>query len=239
METLIPLAAALLPAVVLLLYIWKKDKQKEPTPWLVKSFLWGVAICVPVALVESGISSVLFGEGQPNTFLGTTAMAFFVAALPEETFKLLVLWKLLRKNPYFDEHFDGIVYSVCIGLGFAAFENIGYVMGEEENWASVAIARSLLAVPGHYAFAILMGYYYSLYHFVDHSPKVGACVLLVPVVAHGVYDALAMSGLVNEYVGGISFFVLIFFCIKMHKVAHKKVLAMLEKDEEVSEDSYY
>ena len=84
-----------------------------------------------------------------------------------------------------------------------------------------------------------MGYYYSLYHFVDHSPKVGACVLLVPVVAHGVYDALAMSGLVNEYVGGISFFVLIFFCIKMHKVAHKKVLAMLEKDEEISETSYY
>ena len=100
-------------------------------------------------------------------------------------------------------------------------------MGEEENWAAVAIARSLLAVPGHYAFAVLMGYYYSVYHFVDHSPKVCACVLLVPVVAHGIYDALAMSGMVNEYVGGISFFVLIYFCVKMHKVAYQKVQALL------------
>ena len=234
MNTLIPFAAALLPAMVLLFYIWKKDKQKEPTSWLVKAVLWGAAICIPVAIVEMGISTALFGAGgKPTSFLGTTAMAFFVAALPEETFKLLVLWMVLRKNPYFDEHFDGIVYAVCVGLGFAAFENIGYVLGEEENWAAVAIARSLLAVPGHYAFAVLMGYYYSVYHFVDHSPKVGACVLLVPVVAHGIYDALAMSGMVNEYVGGISFCVLVYFCIKMHKVAYKKIQAQIERDHDV------
>ena len=78
-----------------------------------------------------------------------------------------------------------------------------------------------------------MGYYYSVYHFVDHSPKVGACVLLVPVVAHGIYDALAMSGMVNEYVGGISFCVLVYFCIKMHKMAYKKIQAQIERDHDV------
>ena len=155
--------------------------------------------------------------------------AFVVAALPEESFKLLALWLVLRKNPYFDEHFDGIVYAVCVGLGFAAVENIFYVFSEEE-WVSVAISRALLAVPGHYAFAILMGYYYSVYHFVDHSPKVAACILLVPIAAHGVYDALAMSGLVNPYIGGLSFFVLIWFCVKMHKVAKTKVMALIDKD---------
>lgn len=155
--------------------------------------------------------------------------AFVVAALPEESFKLLALWLVLRKNPYFDEHFDGIVYAVCVGLGFAAIENIFYVFSEEE-WVTVAISRALLAVPGHYAFAILMGYYYSVYHFVDHTPKVAACILLVPVAAHGVYDALAMSGLVNPYIGGLGFFVLIWFCVKMHKVAKGKIIAMIEKD---------
>lgn len=45
------------------------------------------------------------------------------AAIPEELAKLFMLWLLLRKNPFFDEHFDGIVYAVCIGLGFAALEN--------------------------------------------------------------------------------------------------------------------
>ena len=231
MTILIPIAAALLPAIALLYYIWKKDKQKEPTSWLRKAVLWGVVICFPVAIVELGIKMVLFGDGMPSSLTGTTAMAFLVAAIPEESFKLFALWRVLRRNPYFDEHFDGIVYAVCVGLGFAALENVSYVF-TQENWMATAIMRSLLAVPGHYAFAILMGYYYSVYHFVDHSPKVAACVLLVPVFAHGVYDALAMSGLVNPYVGGISFFVLIYFCIKMHKVAHSKVLALLHQDEE-------
>lgn len=231
MTILIPIAAALLPAFALLYFIWKKDKQKEPTSWLRKAVLWGIVICFPVAAVESGIEMILFGGDMPSSLTGTTAMAFLVAAIPEESFKLLALWRVLRKNPYFDEHFDGIVYAVCVGLGFAAFENVLYVF-TQENWVATAVMRSLLAVPGHYAFAILMGYYYSVYHFIDHSPKIAACVLLIPVFAHGVYDALAMSGLVNPYVGGISFFVLIYFCIKMHKVAHSKVLALLHQDEE-------
>lgn len=226
------LIAALLPAILLWLYIWKKDPQSEPTSWLVKAVLWGGVICIPVSIVEMGIESLLFGEGgRPTTLTGTTAMAFLVAALPEESFKLLVIWLLLRKNPYYDEHFDGIVYAVCVGLGFAAVENVLYIIGEED-WMAIAISRSLLAVPGHYAFAILMGYYYSVYHFVDHSPRTAACILLVPVMAHGVYDSLAMSGMVNLYIGGLSFFVLIYFCIKMHKVAKAKVLAMLQEDKQ-------
>ena len=230
MNIIIILSAAILPAILLWLFIWKKDTQKEPTSWLLKAVLWGVAIIIPVAILESGIETILFGvEGKPTTLFGTTTMAFGVAALPEETFKLLALWMVLRRNPYFDEHFDGIVYAVCVGLGFAAFENIMYVFGEED-WFSTAIVRALLAVPGHYAFAILMGYYYSVYHFVDHSPKVAACVLLVPVLAHGTYDALAMSGIVSPVIGGLCFFVLIYFCVKMHKVAKTKVLALVEKD---------
>ena len=229
MSILVLLVAALLPAIFLWLYIWKQDPQPEPTSWLVKAVLYGAAICIPVAVIEMLIDQVLFGEG-PTTIIGTTIQAFFTAALPEEAFKLLALWLVLRKNPYFDEHFDGIVYAVCVSLGFAAVENIFYVMGEEENWIGVAISRALMAVPGHYAFGVLMGYYYSVYHFVEHTPKVAACILLVPVAAHGIYDALAMSGLVNPYIGGLSFFVLIWFCVKMHKFAKTKIIAQIERD---------
>ena len=229
MNILILLAAALLPAILLWIYIWKQDAQPEPTNRLVKAVLYGVGIGIPVALLEMVIENVLF-DGEPTTLFGTTVQAFFVAALPEESFKLLALWLVLRKNPYFDEHFDGIVYAVCVGLGFAALENVLYVVGAEENWFSVAVTRALLAVPGHYAFAVLMGYYYSVYHFVDHSSRTAACILLVPVVAHGVYDAIAFSSTVNPYVGGISAIVLIYFCIKMHKSARSKVLALIERD---------
>lgn len=231
MSIILVLIAALLPAILLWLYIWKKDPQPEPTSWLVKAAVWGMAICVPVALLELFIQTMFWDiDGEPITLIGSTMQAFVVAALPEESFKLLALWLVLRKNPYFDEHFDGIVYAVCVGLGFAAVENIFYVFSGEQNWLGVAFARALLAVPGHYAFAILMGYYYSAYHFVDHSTRTRAYILLVPVLAHGVYDALALSGTVNPYIGGLSSFILIWFCIKLHKFAKTKIVAQLKKD---------
>lgn len=229
MSVLILLAAALLPAIFLWYYIWKQDPQPEPTNWLAKAILYGIGICIPVALIEMAIERVVFG-GVPTSLFGTTLQAFFVAALPEESFKLLALWLILRKNPYFDEHFDGIIYAVCVGLGFAAVENVFYIFVQEENWMAVAISRALLAVPGHYAFAVLMGYYYSVYHFVDRSSRTAACILLVPVVAHGIYDALALSGTVNPYLGGIAFFVLLWFCVKMHKSAKTKIMTQIEKD---------
>ena len=228
--TILPLIASLLPAVLLLLYIWKKDPKPEPTSWLTKALLWGVVICLPVSVVEMAIQAILFGiAGEPTTLFGTTADAFIVAALPEESFKLLALWLVLRKNPFFDEHFDGIVYAVFIGLGFAAIENVGYVFGEEE-WVTVAITRALLAVPGHYAFAVIMGYYYSIYYFIDHSKRAAANVILIPVLFHGVYDALALSGAVNEYLGGICFLILIYFCIKMHKIAKARIVEQIKRD---------
>ena len=226
---LIIFLSALLPALLLFLYIWKKDPQKEPTSQLVKAVLWGVGICIPLAFLEHAINGAMFGGSGPLTLFGTTARAFFVAALPEEAFKLFALWMVLCKNPYYDEHFDGIVYAVCIGLGFAATENVLYLFSAQD-WVATAIMRSLLAVPGHYAFAVIMGYYYSVYHFVNHSTKTALCILFVPVIGHGIYDTLALSGIVNLYVGAVAFFILIYFCIKMHKVARTKVLALIEKD---------
>ena len=229
MSLILPISAALLPAIILGLYIWRMDAQPEPTRWLLRSVFAGIIICIPVAFAELYVKQWLFGaDGEPTTLFGSTAMAFLVAAVPEESAKLLALWLILRRNPYFDEHFDGIVYAVFVGLGFAGIENVFYVVGQE-NWMSVALMRSLLAVPGHYAFAILMGYYYSVYHFVDHSCKSAICVLFWPVMAHGVYDSIAMSGSVNPIAGAISFFVLVYFCIKLQRFAKKKVQELANK----------
>ena len=89
---MIMLAASLLPALLLLLYICKKDTQKEPTYMLVKAVAWGIGIIIPVVVVESLLKLMLFGEnGSPTTLVDTTALAFLVAAIPEEGFKLLAL----------------------------------------------------------------------------------------------------------------------------------------------------
>ena len=221
--------AALLPAIVLGLYIYFRDPVPEPVTRLLKAFSTGVAICVPVAFAELYISHMIFGAGEPTTLFGTTVKAFCVAAIPEEVAKWLALWMVLRHNPYFDEHFDGIVYAVFVGLGFAAIENVGYVLQSGEGWLTVAVMRALLSVPGHYAFAIIMGYYYSIYHFVAPTKANAIKMILLPILAHGVYDSLAMSGSVDPVAGGISFFALIYFCIKLQKAAKKRVIELANK----------
>lgn len=223
-------AAALLPAVLLGIYIWRKDPHPEPFVWIWRAFLWGILICMPVAFFENWVNNLIFGGAEPTTLFGSTIKAFLVAAVPEESAKLLALWLLLRNNKVFDEHFDGIVYAVFVSLGFAAIENVGYVLMAGENWMSTALMRALLAVPGHYAFAILMGYYYALYHFVERSKRNAWFMFLMPVLAHGVYDSIAMSGSVNPIAGAISFFVLIYFCIKLQKAAQGKIQDLIAKN---------
>ena len=226
------LTAAILPAALLWLFIWRKDPQKEPTRLLVKAVWYGIGIVVPVGLMEAGLQHLLFGEGQPMTLIRTTITAFGIAALPEELSKLFCLWLILRRNPYFDEHFDGIVYAVSIGLGFAAMENIGYLIEEGDQWATTAVVRALLAVQGHYAYAVLMGYYYSIYHFTDRSFRVKASILLIPVLAHGIYDSIAMSGMVDEALGGFAFPILIYFCVRMHKFVYHKMTEQVQRSKE-------
>lgn len=87
MSEWIMLAAAILPAAILWLYIWKKDSQPEPTSLLVKAVLLGIGICIPVIILEIGIEMFLFSVGiAPTNLVGTTVQAFIVAAMPEETF---------------------------------------------------------------------------------------------------------------------------------------------------------
>ena len=226
-----------LPGFLLLIYIFKKDPQPEPKSRLAKAVLWGALICIPVSLVEVIISHVLFGSGlEPTTTIGATAEAFLVAALPEEGFKLLALWLVLRHNPYFDEHFDGIIYAVCVGLGFATVENVLYLFQFDDEWVSIGISRALLAVPAHYAFGVLMGYYYSLHHFVDHSQRIAVCILLVPALAHGFYDAIALSAAINPAVEGVSMLVLIVFCIYLHKYCKKRIAEQVARDRSTNLD---
>lgn len=229
---MILIIAAVLPAILLWLYTCKKDAQPEPMRQMLKAFLYGALICLPVSFVEQRLGAMLFGpEGNPSTLIGSTVQAFLVAAVPEEAFKLLALWIVLFRNPFFDEHFDGIVYAVCVGLGFAAVENLGYVLGNADAWFTIALSRALLAVPGHYAFAVFMGYYYSLYHFGQRSVKTLLSIFFVPVLAHGCYDAFALSGSVEPVLGGISFIVLVYFCVKMHKNAYQKMMAQVKRDD--------
>lgn len=231
MDVILILVTALLPVALLLYYIYKTDLYPEPRAQLFKAFLYGVIIVLPAVVVEGIVEKLLLAFNlNLSSLMGAAAQAFFVAALPEEGLKLLALWLLLRKNPYFDEHIDGIVYAVYVSLGFAAIENISYLFSNYESWVEVGFTRALLAVPGHYAFGVLMGFFYSLYYFVNRSKRNKYLIFVAPFIAHGIYDTFAFSSSISPVWGGIGFVGLVAFCIWMHRFCRNRIGSHLHRD---------
>lgn len=238
MKDLIIILAAVLPALVIVGYIVFRDKnRREPISQVWKGVRYGVGSAL-LALVVGAPFSVL-AEMVPvldytETFWGALYGSFFMAAVPEELAKLLMLYLLLRKNPYFDERMDGIVYAVAVGMGFAGFENILYLFENEEIWGTVGAIRALFSVPGHFCFAVFMGYYYSLAHFdKKNRQELNLFLMLaVPIVLHGVFDFLLMS-LPHLHPALIIMAVMAFLglCIGMNLVAHIKMRHHLKADE--------
>ena len=232
MNNYIILLIALLPVVILVYYIYHKDKKSpEPTGQLVKAFLWGI-LSVPLSLCIS-IPLGLIGvyPTEATSILGSISSAFFGAAIPEEIAKFIMLWLLLRMNPYFDEKMDGIVYAVCVSLGFAALENIMYLFTNADSYLSVGIARAIFAVPGHFCFGILMGYYYSLAKFYPKTPtKNKALILVAPIIVHGLYDSILFIINVIPAISGILLIVFLIFCHKMWKYGSKSIQEHLKID---------
>ena len=184
---------ALIPVMILGWWIYKKDSLRpEPLRMLYKAFLYGVGSTFVTLVITSFMSMAGLMVYDLGSFKGAVSTALFAAALPDEISKLLMLWLFLRNNPYYDEYLDGIVYAACVGLGFAATENIMYLL-QSTDWVGTGIVRGITAVPAHFAIACAMGYFYSKRHFGDRKTLTAVCVLAVPVIIHWVYDALAFS----------------------------------------------
>lgn len=223
---------AVLPAFILIYLTYQQDKlQREPVKNLVKAFFYGWGSVFASLLIS--IPSMRVGLFPPEILSIGDAFrtAFFGAAIPEETAKLFLLWLFLRKCRDFDERMDGIVYAVCVGMGFAAFENIEYLFAAGSGWVTTGIGRSLTAIPGHFAFAVIMGYYYSLNHFDSYrAPYAGLKMWLYPVLAHGIYDTIAMSASVTPELGGTISIVILLGCFWALKHAQKSMTKHLIAD---------
>lgn len=218
--------AAIAPVVVLLWQILKRDSANpEPPKMLMKAFFYGMVSTVVTFIflpVTEMIGDITMLDDNPLAL--AFKQAFFSAALPEEGAKLLMLWLLLRNNPYFDERFDGIVYAVCVGMGFAAVENVLYLFNNYDSWLSVGIARALFAVPGHFFDAVIMGYYYSHYHFgTRRNPATKALILAAPVVAHGIYDGILFSYDIDDGVAVVALILFLIFFNRLKKTGRRLI----------------
>lgn len=198
-ELWLKILAAVAPAVVLGIMMVRKDKRPEPLGWLLGAV--GAGVLVAVGVIILGI--LVLPEIPDDTFIGAFLTSFINAAIPEEGLKFLALYLLVRRCRHFDEVFDGVVYAVCIGMGFAGFENILYLFGADEGWMWVGISRALLSVPAHYFFAVIMGSFFALGWFDRRNRKFYmTAALLLPILVHGLYDTLCFSMGIDETFSG-------------------------------------
>ena len=182
------LLASLAPVFIILFYIYFRDKyDKEPLGLLIKSLVAGMLIVIPIVLVERLLVAIMPPIGKVPA---AAYNAFLVAGSTEEVFKFLALYLLVWKSPSFDEKFDGIVYAVFVSLGFAAVENVLYVL---DGGYHTAIVRAITAVPAHALFGITMGYYLGIARMYSELRKEYLRkAILIPIVLHGIYDFILM-----------------------------------------------
>ncbi len=227
-DLLLIIFAGILPAILLVVYIYIRDKyQREPVSQIIRGVVFGIVASIFAMLLEIAIKWII--GVMPEGWQGALTEAFVVAAIPEEAAKLLMLYLLLRQNPAFDERFDGIVYAVCVSMGFAATENIIYLIAHQV-WVPVAISRAVFAVPGHFLFAVAMGYFYSRLFFDKSDMKTALAVYLVPVLLHGTYDSLLFIAKAEP--GWKTWFVILFyvFFFRMFKYGRKRIREQLAND---------
>jgi RsiW-degrading membrane proteinase PrsW (M82 family) len=86
----------------------------------------------------------------------------FGVAAPEEIVKVLVIVAVSWKRRTFADPMDTLVYGAAAGLGFAAYENLAYLVQHADMWRSLAALRSVLTVPFHGALGIIAGAYLTI-----------------------------------------------------------------------------
>lgn len=196
MPYIIMLAAALIPPIILIIYMYNSDRyEKEPAYMVRKTLFGGVLAALAAMVLEYVFEALLFG-GDTTPTTDVSIQEAIMVGLVEEGCKLFFLYRATWRSPEFNYRYDGILYAGLVSLGFAAFENVMYIFS---NGISIALSRALLSIPAHLAFGVLTGVFYSRAKVmqVEGSHAWAAVMLfgwLLSSALHACYDGSLFIG---------------------------------------------
>lgn len=215
------IAAAVVPAIFLLVKVYQADRlEPEPAGLLISLVIRGIfATLVALVLEEAG--SVLLGTFYAeDTTAYNVFMYFGVVAFSEEGAKYVLLKRRTWNSGDFNCQFDGVVYAVFVSLGFALWENLSYVA---MYGLSTALLRAVTAVPGHACFGVFMGVYYGLAKRYanegdeENAKRCRRLSVFMPALLHGAYDFIAtMESGSGEWIFLV--FVIVLFAVSIKLV---------------------
>jgi hypothetical protein len=136
------------------------DERPGPPTQVWTAFLLGAASISLLGAVRAPFAALI--AAPENPWLAQVLHSVFGVALPEETVKILVIVAVTAWRRPFADPMDTVVYGAAAGLGFAAYENLAYLVQHAEMWQSLAALRSVLTVPFHGALGIIAGAYLAM-----------------------------------------------------------------------------
>src|SRR5246500_2613206 len=153
-------AAAVGPALLILwLVIAAGERPGAPARgW--GAFLFGAARISFFGVWRAPFVGLFAAPG--NIWVAQAVHSIFGVALPEEAVKILVIVAISTRRRAFADPMDTVVYGAAAGLGFAAYENLAYLVQHKDMWRALAALRSVLTVPFHGALGIIAGAYLAI-----------------------------------------------------------------------------
>ena len=189
------IAAAVIPAVFLMIKVYRSDRLEPENPSLLWALLKAGVFSSLIALVLERIGFLVVGLiADEGTVLYNVLLYFVIVAVSEEGAKYYLLRRRTWNLSDFNCQYDGVVYATFVSLGFALWENISYVL---QYGFATAIVRAVTAIPGHACFGVFMGVFYGLARREANwkqdrmSMLYRILAVLVPVLLHGAYDYIA------------------------------------------------
>jgi len=152
--------AAVAPALLILWLVIAADERPGPPARVWTAFFLGAASISLLGLARAPFASIL--ANPENPWVEQVLHSVLGVALPEETVKILVIVAVSARRRPFADPMDTVVYGAAAGLGFAAYENLAYLVQHADMWRSLAALRSVLTVPFHGALGIIAGAYLAI-----------------------------------------------------------------------------
>ena len=215
MEYVLLAIIAFCPAIFYMLYIVAFDHFKpEPPKALLISALFGIIGALFVICMDMQIQLSVVNLKDAHSFEDSFFIGFVKVSLPSEIAKWLLLCVFLSLNKFYDEYIDGIVYSVCLAMGYVGFFGgcllYSYMGGELATLLEMSAITVFVIIPIHFITGTVMGYYMALAR-KRRKIQNHALALFLPILINGLLSSLVvMIGCHWEYyfITGVIFTVL-------------------------------
>jgi|GEM_PF-2896250 len=217
----------LVGAVTAVLAYFGDKYEKEPLFSVFYAIILGITSALLVIIVRK-IFPLPDYTSSPN-WANAILVSFFSAGFIEELAKFAVIVGLIYKWNDFNEYYDGPLYAGLVGIGFAIYENVGYMIKPlvklidanvalDPNFLRQVALKSLVQFrlySGHFFIGFIAGYLIAKAKFEGGEKgkhREGAYILygfIIALCLHGIFNLIAVKGNFMMFLSYVIFLLLI------------------------------